>query len=460
MKVPLTSLALLAAVTALRACGIPGNLGRRRPAPTTRGAVIFREHCSGCHTLAVVGAEGSATSISNRLKTNGPNFNFRKEKSKPGALRDPQRRLLRRDHAREHRRRRTGAGGREFLAAYSGLQRQKVPFDQHHAVDEIGSRRRRLAACSTCSASGRNRTRSRAALARRDPRLAAAARAGDRARRAPARAAPRAGGPARRAERGDAGIRAATDAGRARARDRRRCGRWPRAPSSSSGELAEVEEPLCRRRSRRCRTCPTRPRRPGPRTSSCARWASRAARLRAARSPRARGRRIDMDRGANLSGSRFAYLRGDLVMLELALVRWALEKLRGHGFEPVIPPVLVRERALYGTGFLPDTEQQIYSLPEDELYLVGTSEVALASLHDEEILDAEHLPLRYAGSRRASAARRAQREGHARHLPRAPVRQGRDVQLRRARGVGGGARADPRDRAGDPRPSSSFPTAS
>jgi seryl-tRNA synthetase len=106
---------------------------------------------------------------------------------------------------------------------------------------------------------------------------------------------------------------------------------------------------------------------------------------------------IDMDRAARLSGSRFAYLKGDLVMLELALVRWVLEKLRGKGFEPVIPPVLVREQALYGTGFLPDTEQQIYALPEDELFLVGTSEVALASLHAEEILDAESLPLRYAG---------------------------------------------------------------
>ena len=109
------------------------------------------------------------------------------------------------------------------------------------------------------------------------------------------------------------------------------------------------------------------------------------------------GELIDMDRAANLSGARFAYLKGDLVMLELALVRWVLEKLRVAGFEPVIPPVLVRERALYGTGFLPDTEQQIYSLPEDELFLVGTSEVALASLHDGEIIDAELLPLRYAG---------------------------------------------------------------
>jgi seryl-tRNA synthetase len=109
------------------------------------------------------------------------------------------------------------------------------------------------------------------------------------------------------------------------------------------------------------------------------------------------GSMIDMERGARLSGSRFAYLRGGLVMLELALVRFAFEKLMGEGFEPVIPPVLVRERALYGTGFLPDTEQQIYHLPEDDLYLAGTSEVALASLHREEILAGEDLPLRYAG---------------------------------------------------------------
>jgi seryl-tRNA synthetase len=109
------------------------------------------------------------------------------------------------------------------------------------------------------------------------------------------------------------------------------------------------------------------------------------------------GDRIDMERGARLSGSRFAYLRGDLVMLEFALVRFALEKLRDEGFEPVVPPVLVRERALYGTGFLPDTEQQIYRLGDDDLYLVGTSEVALASLHDDEILPEDDLPLRYAG---------------------------------------------------------------
>jgi seryl-tRNA synthetase len=106
---------------------------------------------------------------------------------------------------------------------------------------------------------------------------------------------------------------------------------------------------------------------------------------------------IDMEAAARLSGARFAYLKGDLVMLELALVRWALERLRAQGFEPVIPPVLVREHALYGTGMLPDTEQQIYRLADDDLFLVGTSEVALASLHAGEILEAAALPLRYAG---------------------------------------------------------------
>ncbi|MGI8780198.1 MAG: serine--tRNA ligase [Solirubrobacteraceae bacterium] len=106
---------------------------------------------------------------------------------------------------------------------------------------------------------------------------------------------------------------------------------------------------------------------------------------------------IDMEAGARVAGSRFAYLKGDLVMLELALVRWTLELLRGKGFEPVLPPVLVREQALHGTGYLPDTEQQIYRLADDALYLAGTSEVPLASLHAGEILDAERLPLRYAG---------------------------------------------------------------
>jgi seryl-tRNA synthetase len=106
---------------------------------------------------------------------------------------------------------------------------------------------------------------------------------------------------------------------------------------------------------------------------------------------------IDMERAARLSGSRFAYLKGDLVLLELALVRFALELVRGEGHEPVVPPVLVREEALEGTGFLPGDRDQIYEVPKDDLFLVGTSEVALAGLHADEILSAEQLPLRYAG---------------------------------------------------------------
>jgi seryl-tRNA synthetase len=106
---------------------------------------------------------------------------------------------------------------------------------------------------------------------------------------------------------------------------------------------------------------------------------------------------VDLESASRVSGSRFAYLKGELVFLELALVRWTMGLLAGHGFQPVIPPVLVREEALFGTGFLPDTEQQIYEVPEDDLYLVGTSEVPLAGLHMGEILDEADLPRRYAG---------------------------------------------------------------
>ena len=109
------------------------------------------------------------------------------------------------------------------------------------------------------------------------------------------------------------------------------------------------------------------------------------------------GRLIDTEAAARLSGSRFAYLKGDLVLLEFALVRWAFDRLAPHGFEPVVPPVIVREQALFGTGMLPDTEQQIYRLADDDLYLVGTSEVALAGLHAGDILEQAQLPVRYAG---------------------------------------------------------------
>jgi seryl-tRNA synthetase len=109
------------------------------------------------------------------------------------------------------------------------------------------------------------------------------------------------------------------------------------------------------------------------------------------------GSHLDLEAGARVAGSRFAYLKGPLVRLELALVQWAVSVLEEKGFTPVVPPVLVREQALFGTGFLPDTEQQIYRVPDDDLYLVGTSEVPLASLHAGEILGPGDLPLRYAG---------------------------------------------------------------
>ena len=106
---------------------------------------------------------------------------------------------------------------------------------------------------------------------------------------------------------------------------------------------------------------------------------------------------LDSEAGARVSGSRFVYLKGPLVKLQLALVQWALDLVEQRGFTPAIPPVLVREQALFGTGMLPDTEQQLYRVPEDELYLVGTSEVPLASLHAGGILSTGELPRRYAG---------------------------------------------------------------
>jgi seryl-tRNA synthetase len=106
---------------------------------------------------------------------------------------------------------------------------------------------------------------------------------------------------------------------------------------------------------------------------------------------------IDMERAARVSGSRFAYRVGDVALLELALYRFALDRLVDKGFVPVLPPVLVREEAMYGTGFLPTEEVNIYSVERDGLYLVGTSEVSLAAFHTGEILDEDVLPLRYAG---------------------------------------------------------------
>jgi len=106
---------------------------------------------------------------------------------------------------------------------------------------------------------------------------------------------------------------------------------------------------------------------------------------------------LDIERAVRASGSRFVYVLGDLVFVQFALMRHAVDILVGRGFVPVIPPVLVREEVMYGSGFLPTDEANIYRTDADELYLVGTSEVSLAALHMGEVLEQVELPLRYAG---------------------------------------------------------------
>jgi seryl-tRNA synthetase len=106
---------------------------------------------------------------------------------------------------------------------------------------------------------------------------------------------------------------------------------------------------------------------------------------------------IDAKRAAKVSGSRFGYLKGKGAMLEFSLVRWAMDHLLSQGFTPMIPPVLVREDALVGTGFFPEAREQVYEIPRDELFLVGTAEVPLAAYHGDEILTQDEVPLRYAG---------------------------------------------------------------
>ena len=107
--------------------------------------------------------------------------------------------------------------------------------------------------------------------------------------------------------------------------------------------------------------------------------------------------RFELERAARLSGSRFGYLVGDTALLALALYRFALDHVGSAGFIPVLPPVLVREEAMVGTGFFPTERSNIYALEADDLYLTGTSEVALAGMHMSEILEPDQLPIRYAG---------------------------------------------------------------
>ncbi len=107
--------------------------------------------------------------------------------------------------------------------------------------------------------------------------------------------------------------------------------------------------------------------------------------------------RFDMERAARVSGSRFGYWIGDTALLALALYRFALDRLVAQGFVPVLPPVLVREQALYGTGWLPSADPNSYKLEGEDLYLAGTAEIPIGGLHADEIIEADALPLRYVG---------------------------------------------------------------
>jgi seryl-tRNA synthetase len=106
---------------------------------------------------------------------------------------------------------------------------------------------------------------------------------------------------------------------------------------------------------------------------------------------------VDTERAVRMSGSRFAYLMGDAVLLELALVQWVVGQLVSRGFTPVVPPVLVREEAMEAAGFFPTDRNQVYEVDGGELFLVGTSEIPLACIHQTETLNAADLPVRYAG---------------------------------------------------------------
>ena len=106
---------------------------------------------------------------------------------------------------------------------------------------------------------------------------------------------------------------------------------------------------------------------------------------------------IDTKRAAKMAGSRFGYLKGKAALLEFALIQWSMDHLVEAGLVPMVTPVLVREMALFGTGFFPGDRQQVYEVPADDLFLAATSEISLAAYHADEILNPDDLPLRYAG---------------------------------------------------------------
>ena len=154
---------------------------------------------------------------------------------------------------------------------------------------------------------------------------------------------------------------------------------------------------------------------------------------------------IDIERGAKVSGSRFYYLTGPGADLEMALVNMAMDQARAAGFTTMIPPTLVKPRAMEGTGFLGQAAEDVYRIEGQDTYLVGTSEVPLAAYHSDEILDAESLPRRYVGVQPLlPQGGRLARQGHPGDHPGALVRQGGDVLLHDPRRGRGRARAPAR----------------
>ena len=146
---------------------------------------------------------------------------------------------------------------------------------------------------------------------------------------------------------------------------------------------------------------------------------------------------LDMERGAKVGGSRFYFLTGVGARLELALLNMAVAQAVEAGFTPMITPTLVKSDVMAGAGFLDAHADEVYRLEADDLYLTGTSEVALAGYHADEILDLSAGPKRYAGLVGLLPPRgRLLRQGHPRHHPGAPVPEGRDVQLLPSRGRG------------------------
>ena len=153
---------------------------------------------------------------------------------------------------------------------------------------------------------------------------------------------------------------------------------------------------------------------------------------------------IDTVRAAKVSGSRFGYLKGKGAMLEFSLVRWAMDHLVAEGFTPMVPPVLVREEALVGTGFFPEAREQVYEIPRDELFLVGTCRGpprCLSHRRDPGIERSAIAVRRFLDM--FPKGGRDLREGHGRDLQGPPVRQGRDVRVHHTRRVSCGARSSP-----------------